>query len=68
MDIADERKIITDNDIVAVVSSVKTATTRPASSGPWIHSTRRQQASTLRCTNPDMDTESNRFNRLNFAL
>jgi 2-isopropylmalate synthase len=34
MDIADERKIITDNDIAAVVSSVKTATTRPASSGP----------------------------------
>ena len=33
MDIADERKIITDNDIVAVVSSVRTATTRPASSG-----------------------------------
>ena len=33
MDIADERKIITDNDIAAVVSSVRTATTRPASSG-----------------------------------
>jgi 2-isopropylmalate synthase len=31
MDIADERKTITDNDIVAVVSNVRTA--RPASSG-----------------------------------
>ncbi len=32
MDIADERKTITDNDIVAVVSGVRTA--QPASSGP----------------------------------
>ena len=32
MDIADERKILTDNDIAAVVSSVRSAA--PASSGP----------------------------------
>jgi hypothetical protein len=32
MDIADDRKVITDNDILAVVSGVRTA--KPAASGP----------------------------------
>jgi 2-isopropylmalate synthase len=33
MDIADERKTITDNDLIAVVSSVRTATAHPGSTG-----------------------------------